>query len=536
MKINNIKFKSLILLLASVFLVSCEDYLDISNPNAITVNDFWNNDKDALYAVNAVYSSMTGQGAGNRTRDCYSRTDEYTSYYGWAEAKNFLQGNIETGSGYDFGFISLPFGAIYSGVYNANQAIENIPNIDMDETLKKRYIAEVRFIRAYHYFNAVILYGNVPYADRILSFQSEGYPAKTIEDLWILIESDLDYAKEWLPVVYENTNDLGRVTSGAATALLARSYMQQKRWGDAKSELQELITGSKYSGVYSLVSNWSDNFTDINENNSESVFEIQLIGYLSAVNGNTTTPWSRVCSPVGWSANEATAGIVKEFELSANYYNNGDADPRRDMTFIWPGMDSAIVMYGDVYADLVQRDDVLNWKGDAIENHQWVRKNLDDYHKVTEDDWSGINTRVIRWADVLLMYAEALNNTGATAEAYQYINEVRARVGINPLTASNLLADLAQTELAEHGFTIPGSEQEKMQLQIEYERIWELTGEGTRWLDLARWGYFDSQNKIDILRYNDTNFDDFTIGRNHLLPFPEVEVDNNPGLEQNFGY
>ncbi len=525
-----------LLSLVSFLLISCEDLLDVTNPNSITTGDFWQTETDALYSVNATYASLNGQPAGLRTRDCFSRTDEATSYYAWSEAASFYRNDIATGSGYDEMFNAWPFSAAYGAIYGANQAIAYIPGIEMDEDLKRRYISEVKFIKAFHFFNLTSLWGNVPFADTLKGDQTLGYASASIEDLWGLMEKELRYAQNGLPVQYDDDLDVGRITKGAATALLARVYMQQHKWDEARVELDKIVNGAEFSGVYGLVADYHDNFTDINENNEESLFEVQWISGPSASGSmDHTTPVSRVYSPVGYSQMEATVGIIKEFELSATYYNNGDPDPRRDVSFIWSGMDTTILVYGVTFDSLITHPNFTYSETDYKE-HQWIRKYLDDYHKNSEDDWSGINDRKIRYADVLLMYAECLNNTGSTADAYQYINMVRDRSGIDPLTPSNLLADVAQTELTEHGFTIPSDDQGKMQLQIEYERIWELTGESIRWFDLVRWGYLESQDKIDILRYTDPDFDDFIVGRNHLLPFPYMEVDNNPELEQNFGY
>ena len=534
MKMKNILSSAIVLIF---FFTSCTtEWLDVPNENSITTDDFWVSESAAVLGINGVYSFLIGQGPGLRTRDVFSRTDEFTSYYGWAEAAEHYKGSIANAAFlYDQMFNTMPFGNAYSGIFSANQVIEKVPEIEMDEQLKKRIIAEAKFIKAYFFFNLTTLWGNVPFADKLMGDQTSGYPSRTQEELWMLIENNLIEAKAALPVQYNDPDDLGRITKGAASALLARTYMQQHKWEEAKAELNELINGNVYN--YQLVSNFSDNFTEANEFNEESVFEIMYAGYRGAITKQVFNHYSVIYGPFT-SQLEATAGIIKEFELSSKYYNSGNPDPRRDETFIWSGMDPTIKIYGQVYADFVQRGDIVNWLGDDKKNHQWVRKYLDDRTKTGANAVSGINIRVIRYADVLLMYAECLNNTGETSKAYKYINEVRGRAGIDPLTSSNLLVDLAKDELLYHGFSLPVDEKGKMQIQIEYERIWELTGESIRLLDLIRWGYYEAEatNKMEVLKFTDPDYERWVMPRNALLPYPTNEVDNNPGLEQNPGY
>ena len=513
---------------------SCEEMLDVNNPNSITTNDFWKSPKDANYAVNAIYATLNGQPADLRISDLLNRTDEMVSYYGWADAANFYNNKVPLGVGYDNLYNSWPFNETYASIYQINQAIAKIPAIDMDQTLKDRYIAEVKFIRAYHYINLVTLWGNIPYADAILGNQSAGYPSRSIPELWELIEADLTFAKDNLPVEYSDAIDKSRITKGAAKSLLAKAFMQQHKWSNAKDELSDVITSAKYS----LIANYHDNFTHYNEFNSESIFEIPWMeGASPSGSGEHTSVQAQVYSPVGGhNEYEATPKMIDEFNLSAKYYNNNNADSRRDITFIWNGMNPSIQVYGTNFAGLESHSSFFLWAGDGISNHAWIRKNLNDYWNTGENGWSGINRRKIRYADVLLMYAECLINTGAASQAYQYINIVRKRAGVQDLTPTNLLADIAKPELTMHGYTIPTDEQGKMQIQIEYERIWELTGEQTRFFDLVRWGYFESTAKLNILSFTDRSFKTFTIGRDNVLPIPSVELDNNPGVTQNPGY
>ena len=153
-----------------------------------------------------------------------------------------------------------------------------------------------------------------------------------------------------------------------------------------------------------------------------------------------------------------------------------------------------------------------------IKNRVWYRKYLDDYFRINQFEVfnSPINFRVIRFADVLLMYAEALNNLGRTNDAYAFVDRVRERSGLRKLSVA-----------------MPGMTQAQFQKQLEHERITELSGESLRWNDLARWGYFDDAAKLAELKARDPEFNNFILGRNKYMPIPQAEIDINPNLVQN---
>jgi hypothetical protein len=152
-------------------------------------------------------------------------------------------------------------------------------------------------------------------------------------------------------------------------------------------------------------------------------------------------------------------------------------------------------------------------------NDIFSRKYLTDYYREVEDEHSPINFRVIRFADVLLMHAEALNELNRTGEAYPFINRVRQR------------SNLAALETVK-----PNMSQDEMREQIKHERVLELGGEQVRWTDLKRWGMVNTQEGLATLRERDAEFNTFELGTNHLLPIPTREIDINPSLEQNPGY
>jgi hypothetical protein len=199
--------------------------------------------------------------------------------------------------------------------------------------------------------------------------------------------------------------------------------------------------------------------------------------------------------------------VVSEFLQETT--TNGGRDPRLESTAVFD-LSNAGSFYGRTFAELVKNPN---------DQRVWYRKYLNDYHLTGETFEGPINLRVIRFADVLLMYAECLNALGRTSEAYPYVDRVRQRAGLATLTVAK-----------------PGLSQDAFMRQLMHERVTELTGEDVRWLDLARWGYFDDATKIAELRARDPEFNNFQLNKHKFLPIPQSEIDINPNLRQNPGW
>jgi len=277
-----------------------------------------------------------------------------------------------------------------------------------------------------------------------------------------------------------------------------------------------LVTGPGGT-MYSLVPDYYNNFKEENENNAESVFEVQFKqrpenGCDDCPSSNYGTSRPPFFAPPGHGFNDGNMRRWVVHEFLKESAANGERDPRLAVTALYDSTDvrgpNFTMVYGATFAS-------KNYD-DNIRNRVWYRKYLNDY-KFTNGQFeafnSGNNFRALRYADVLLMYAEALNNLNRTGDAYQYVNRVRRRAGLSDLTA--------------------GMSQAQFQAQLEHERITELTGESVRWNDLARWGYFEDQAKLAILRARDPEFNNFVIGRNRFMPIPQREIDINPNLKQN---
>jgi starch-binding outer membrane protein, SusD/RagB family len=319
-----------------------------------------------------------------------------------------------------------------------------------------------------------------------------------------------------LPISYNNEN-IGRITKGAAYAFLGKTYLQEHKYQEAHDALQWLVEGEGKS-IYDLVSNYADNFSATAENNKESVFEIQFKAQQSVTDeddpnsnmGNQREPFfgPSTAFNTGFNDLEMHRWVINEFMKEKTI--DGKRDPRLAVTAIFDSTDERgpdfSKFWGHSFSELLSPTDKRCW-----------------YRKYENDQTSsGItfegekNVRVIRYAGVLLMYAEALNELGQTAAAYTYVDRVRQRAGLAKLSD-----------------VMPGLSKEAFLQQLMHERITELTGEDVRWLDLERWGFLDDQSKIDILRSRDFEFDNFKLGKNKYLPIPQSEIDINPNLKQN---
>ncbi|WP_115374492.1 RagB/SusD family nutrient uptake outer membrane protein [Adhaeribacter pallidiroseus] len=497
----------------SLALGGCEKELDIENPNQATVEVFWKTADDAVKGVNAVYSTLH-RGAISRWMPFYYiiRADEGTSRSPNVNLINNMQDFRITD--YNFGEAYGIWNDNYVGIFRANQVLDNVPNITMDETQKQRVLGEAKFMRSLFYFHLVTLWGNVPLM-LTTSTPADKPPTSPQADVWAQIEKDLTEAAAVLPLTYTGA-DLGRATKGAAQALLAKAYLQQRKFTQALVPLQALAEGEGKS-VYSLMPNYRDNFLITSENNRESVFEWQFALNLTENHDDDIDPrvdnlnygssLPKFIAPPGgpgFSDGEANRWVVREF-LQEETTNN-QRDPRLAASFLYDSTDVRGPEFTVIY------DQTFRERYGVDNQRVWFRKFLNDHWRTVDEAFNSPNNwRYIRYADVLLMYAEALNETGSTAQAYTYVDQVRQRAGLAKLSDAK-----------------PGLTKEQFLAQLKHERITELSGEGHRWNDLARWGDLGP-----ALAPRDPGFANFEKGKHEFLPIPQQERDINPNLTQN---
>jgi starch-binding outer membrane protein, SusD/RagB family len=498
---------------SSLFLCSCKkSLLDVTNPNTLTEDQFWKTEADAQAGLNAVYAMFYKPGLWSRW--IYFRldltSDEGFSNSPWIELAdwtrfqyinyNFSEGNV------------LTWRDTYKAVFRCNQVLANVPEIPFADNAKKdQVLAQAKFLRGLHYYYAALLWENIPLV--LEPSKVDDLPKQnTLAEVWAQVQKDLTEAMVVLPVTWDNPN-VGRPTKGAAAAFLARALMQQKKWPEAKTALDYFFTGAG-AGKYNLVTNYRDNFRHTSENNVESVFEVQFSevntgGDGDAPNATMSTNRPQFFAPrgIGWSDGQARYWTVTEFKKEKTV--GGAIDPRLQYTLFYPAL----------FADFGDKTYNRNWEWGAEE--AWFKKYSRDYYRNNEDYFAQNNLRMVRYADVLLMYAEVLNELGTTAAAYPYVDQVRARALMAPLATA---------------YPAIGTNKDAFRNRLKVERMLELCGESVRWADLKRWGDLDTQAGVDAVALRDPDFKNFKPGKHIRLPLPQVEVLNNKNLTQNADY
>jgi hypothetical protein len=362
-------------------------------------------------------------------------------------------------------------------------------------------IAEAKFIRGYAYFTMERLFGNIPIVDTVLSVAQSNVPQSTPAEVYSFIEQDLQYAAVNLPAVWD-PKFIGRATSGAANGLLAKAYLYEQKWDQAMSTAGLVIN----SGVYDLSTPYNVIFTKPGENSKESVFEIQC--YDDATQALLGSPYGCQYASIqgvrgvgtqdlGWGFNDPSANLEAAYEAG---------DPRKASTILYCPSPFP-TQYGETFP--IEPDPKYNMKVYTDPAIRAAVGGLEGQHGW----WT--NVRILRYADVVLMYAEAANELGQTSEALEKLEWVRARArnGNNSILPPVTTTDQTQLRLA-----------------IQHERRIELAMEHERFFDLVRWG-------IAAQVFHSEGISGYTTGRDEWLPIPQNQIDLSKGvLHQNPGY
>lgn len=473
--------------LAGCLVLSCgESFLDLKPISSATSDNFYKTAADFKNAVNGAYASLQSNGI---------TTNSYV--FGEISSDNTVavaSGSVTDQDEFDRFYIKTtnPFIAGrwndgYNAISRFNTILDKIDAVSMDEALKSRYIAEAKFLRGLVYFNLVRTFGDVPLVLKAISNPDDGYAySRTPKaEVYAQIEKDLSEAEVVLPVTYAAA-DIGRATKGAAKALLGKVYLTQNKFKPAADKLKEVID----LNVYQILPSYADVFKVSNKNNKESVFDIQ---YKSGGAGEGN-PWPNSFAPQnsgnaviafgGDGNNQPTADLIKAYEVS---------DQRKGV--------SLATSY-------------VNTGGTTIPDN-FVKKYFDV--PVAKND-NGNNVPVIRYADVVLMYAECLNEQAyqAGGEAFTYLNQIRQRAGLEVKTAIDL------------------PNQAAFRLAMEQERRVEFAFEGHRWFDLVRTGRaipVMNSKKAEIRMVADLT------ENNLVFPIPQSQIDINKNvIKQNTGY
>jgi len=382
--------------------------------------------------------------------------------------------------------------------------IDTLKNITATEDIKQQTRAEARFLRGYAYFMMVRLFGNIPIIDTIYANVTTQpfVPQSTPAQVYTFIENDLTFAVEHLPVAWGAGFD-GRVTKGAANGMLAKVYLTQKKWAQAAAAAKEVMN----SGQYDLSVSYSDIFSEQGENSKESVFEVQAtasptttqangIQYASLQGVRGTGIWNN-----GWGWNVPSDALEAAYEAG---------DPRKARTILYSS--TAAKQNTSLFGE------VMPLYPTEVPNPRYNHKVLGSpslRNTISRGCW-WMNVRILRYADVVLMYAEAQNEIGNAEEARNALNSVRERARKG--AAAGVLPNI----------TI--NDQSGLRTAIQHERRIELAMEHDRFFDIVRWGI--SEQALHAAGKNN-----FTASRDVLLPIPQSQIDlSNKRFNQNPGY
>lgn len=536
---------------AMVMFSSCNDFLTPEPLATNKLSTYFVNDSSATAVVNAAYVPLQWQLGGTYANEWFiGDVVSDDALKGGASISDmqdvFLMENFQTTA--NSTYLETFYNINYQGIFRSNFALENIDampaKVWTNINTKSRLIGEAKFLRALYHFRLMRIFGGIIKGDHTFT-QNDVLKARAPKaEIDSFIRSDLNAAIQLLPLKSQYTpSSLGRATKGAAQALLMRvilfgikdSPTPDKDYDRVISLGDSIIN----SGEYSLYPNYSDIFkvgyyadgggilhpTYVNENGKESVFEIQYMaestsdyGGLGLTRGNFDPIMTRTrAGNNGWGFDRPTNDLYREFE---------PGDPRRD---------EAILPFdtGDIYGGTDYNNGYHNRKSALV--YQRISNGVPRYYYLSLEHptRSPGNTLMIRYADVLLMYAEAACERNRLSDAVDKLNQVRLR-------AKNSSTNPADpTILPPFPYGSYSLNQTDLRNAIRHERRVEFAMEGQRWFDLVRWGIADqvmNKYKATYSSAEGKDMSSFIKGKNELFPIPEQELNNDPLLKQNPGY
>jgi hypothetical protein len=479
-----------IYILTIAMLVGCKkDFINLAPITSTSTENFYKTSNDMVNAVTAVYNSLQGNGAaaeefmfGDIPTDDAQAVSALCAQ-GHCGFDNYTNAPV---GGDNSNQISNRYNAAYVGIARANIVLDKIGAVTMDATLKARLISETKFLRGYFYFNLVKVFGGVPIVLKQLTNPEEAYEygRESSANVFAQIEKDMTEAATGLPASYTVNTDVGRITSGAAKGMLARVLLFQGKFAQAAPLLKSIIDNQS-PAQYDLLPNFADVFKYNNGNNKEILFSVQFSSGGQGLGAGPTNTFTST------NADQPTVDIYKEYETG---------DIRRDATV-----------------------DIKNLTGNSF-GSSYVNKFVDPTILVPGD--GNTDYPVLRYADILLMYAECLNETDAATgfvQALPYINKVRQRAGLAILQTTN--AAVTATYVTGQG---------NLRIRIMHERRVEFAFEGLRFFDLVRTNTLLTVMNAYFAAYsNPLRLTD----KNKLWPIPQGQIDVNPSkMTQNPGY
>ena len=489
--------KKNIFIISIFFLInySC-DLLEEIPEDRLVINNFYNTPSDAIAGINSIYQPLVIIYSLPATSMLNIITDNMKQGLGGANpAKQDIEFLRHTSQNI---FVEGMWQYHYLAINRANVAIVNIEKMSMDVTLQKRLLGEAHFLRGLFYFNLVQLYGDVPLILDLKSVQDALVPRAPKDIVYNQIIEDLKFAGEYLPINYGD-QDIGRATMGAAKILLGKVFLTKHDYQLAVEKLAEVVNNQNAYG-YGLHESFGNNWKIETENGKEMVFNIQYTGPPGVSNQYMRNYGPRYSIGAGLGVAGLFESDIPTVDLYNSYLNE---DTRKGVTFK--------MQYTNPVSGRVVNSSIPL---------------IGKYYKENEPDGklSDINYHIIRYADAVLLYAEALNEIGQTNLAIPILNRIRERAFGN----------------TNHNYSMLS--QEEFRTAIALERRLEFADEGQRFFDLVRTGKFVEVMKAhgtleaSLAEANKTEITNNVSEKHMLYPIPQREIDINPLLIQNPGY
>lgn len=477
---------------------SCS-FLDEKPTDRLVVDNFYTSAKDAQASVDATYAQLNL--LYNRLMYMLADLPTDDMKNGLGMPNPFLQNLEFLRIDSQNTFVKDMWVNCYAGISRANAAINNIPQITMDETLKNRRIGEAKFLRALYYFNLVRFFGDVPIITKLETIENALGERMPKDQVYQLIIEDLSFAETNLPLRKDyGSKDEGRATKGAAKILLGKVYLTKGDYTKAKDKLAEVVEAESTFG-YGLQPNYADNWNPAKEPGIEAVFYLEYKKAPFTSNGEMGLAGPKYSVPGGSigvaGSNEADIPTRELYDL----FNSKDTRRSKNFKF-----DFLNPVTGKILTSSI-----------PLSGKYW----LDGVLSATDCD---VNMHIIRYADAILMYAEALNETGASEKALAQLNRIRMRA------------------FGDESGNLPSMSKEDFKKAVINERRMEFVHEGNRWFDLSRTGTFVQRMKehsayeSSVAEKNKTDLANNVKDAHLLMPIPQLERDLNPKLTQNTGY
>ena len=496
---KNIIYTIIVIVITSIF-YSCEDFLETVATDTYNEANWWQTENQAISSINGCYAVLRNSQIGGTSN--FSEENITPNSYNMSGEIAIATGNHTPGNESRF---REKWNAGYTGIGRTNNLLDNIDRIQMDQALKDRIKAEAYFLRAFFYSKLVNYFGGVPLILETPNFaRHSSLPRNSKDEIINQILADLDMAAAVLPVSYSGSN-VGRATKGAALGLKARVLLYESRWAEAAAAAKSVMDMNQYI----LFSDYRGLFYLENENNKEIIFDVQFqtpefynsFDNILEVQMNVAPTLDLVSSYLmkdGLSIQESSL-----YDPAQPYENR---DPRLHQTVVVPGyMYLGRIVPGTKYFST----------GFGFKKYTTYKDNVAQPVILQ----SQINFIILRYADILLMYAEAQNEAAGSDESvYSAINKVRLRAGM-PDVPDGLTKD-------------------QMREVIRHERRIELAAEALYYQDILRWRTAETVMNATVLSRTGTLVQTrtFNPNRDYLWPIHEIILQDNPALTQNPNY